>query len=302
MTLDQLRIFLAVAEHSHVTRAARDLNRTQSAVSAALAALQAGHGVRLFDHVGRGIVLTQAGREFVDTARALVAQADAAVRMLDDLSSDTRGRLRIHASQTIASYWLPRFLIALREAYPGIDIGLTVGNTEQVARAVTEGEADLGFVEGAVSQLDLKRRVVALDELVLVLSADHPMAARARFSAEDYLSLRWILREPGSGTRSEFLSHLASLGLELEALTIALELPSNEAILAAVAAGPYAAMLSRRAVGHGGGDSLCIRPVTWAPRPERPFATLTHPDRYQTKAAAALIRLIQQDTARPERS
>lgn len=292
MTLDQLRIFLAVARHSHVTRAARDLNRTQSAVSAALATLQTNHGVRLFDHVGRGIVLTQAGRDFVDTARALVAQAEAATRMLDDLSSETRGRLSIHASQTIASYWLPRHLIALRETYPGIEISLTVGNTEQVAGAVTEGTADLGFVEGAVSALDLKRRVVAQDELVLVLSADHPLAGQQAFSADDYLSLRWILREPGSGTRSEFQAHLATVGVALEALSIALELPSNEAILAAVAAGPYATMLSRRAVGSGGPErTLRIRPVTWAPRPERPFATLTHPDRYQTRAAKALIAL-----------
>ncbi len=294
MTLDQLRIFLAVARHSHVTRAARDLNRTQSAVSAALSALQTNHGVRLFDHVGRGIVLTQAGRDFVDTAQALVAQADAAATMLDDLSTETRGLLRIWASQTIASYWLPRHLIALRELYPRVDLALTVDNTEHVARVVSEGAADLGFVEGAVSTLDLKRQVVAQDELVLVLSADHPQADLEQFTEADYLSLRWILREPGSGTRSEFQAHLATLGVTIDSLSVALELPSNEAILAAVSAGPYATMLSRRAVNFDkAAGALRIRPVTWAPRPERPFAVLFHPTRYQTKAAKALIALTQ---------
>ena len=74
MTLDQLRIFLAVAGEGHVTRAARALNLTQSAVSAADSALETRHGVRLFDRVGRGIVLTDEGQAFVPTARALLAQ------------------------------------------------------------------------------------------------------------------------------------------------------------------------------------------------------------------------------------
>jgi len=76
MTLDQIRIFLAVAERGHVTRGAEALRLTQSAVSASIAALEAQHGVRLFDRVGRGIVLTAEGTAFVPTARALLAQAE----------------------------------------------------------------------------------------------------------------------------------------------------------------------------------------------------------------------------------
>src|SRR5260370_13160302 len=91
MTLEQLRIFIAVAEKQHVTRAASELNLTQSATSAAIAALEARYGIKLFHRVGRGIVLTQTGRDFLNEARAVVARAKAAAQVLDDLAGLKRG-------------------------------------------------------------------------------------------------------------------------------------------------------------------------------------------------------------------
>ncbi|MEI9902172.1 MAG: LysR family transcriptional regulator [Hyphomicrobium sp.] len=70
MTLEQLRIFVAVAERQHMTRAAEDINITQSAASAAIAALEARYGVKLFNRIGRRIELTQTGRVFLGEARA----------------------------------------------------------------------------------------------------------------------------------------------------------------------------------------------------------------------------------------
>ncbi len=289
MTLDQLRIFLAVAREGHVTRAAGQLNLTQSAVSSAIAALEAQHGVKLFDRIGRGIRITEAGTRFAGAAQAVLAQAESAELMLNDLSMKTLGRLRVHASQTVASYWLPPLLMAYHEAHPLVELRLETGNTAQVAGAVMAGHADLGLVEGDVPQGDLTRQVVARDELVLVMSAAHPLAGR-EIRGSDYLSFPWVLRESGSGTRSEFGHHLGELGFAAEDLSVALELPSNEAILSAVAAGEGLAMLSRRAVEFAeAGGAVAVRDVTWAPRPERAFALLTHPGRYRTRAAAALI-------------
>src|SRR5579863_6888081 len=152
MTLEQLRVFVAVAERQHVTRAAEALNIAQSAVSAAVAALEGRHGAKLFHRVGRGIELTEAGALFLVEARAVLARADSAELVLSELSGLKRGALSVYASQTIASYWLPRYLVAFRRAYPGVAIRLSVGNTSQVAAAVRAGAADLGFVEGAVEE------------------------------------------------------------------------------------------------------------------------------------------------------
>ena len=189
MTLEQLRVFVAVAEREHVTRAAEALNLAQSAVSAAIAALEARHGARLFDRVGRGIQLSEAGRLFLVEARAVLGRVDAAELVLSELGGLKRGTLAVQASQTISSYWLPRHLVAFRQAHPGIDIRLRVGNTAQVAAAVHEGDAELGFVEGAVDDPALTSRPVARDQMVIVVGPDHPWATprgyRTRRSVRD---------------------------------------------------------------------------------------------------------------------
>jgi len=82
MTLDQLRVFVAVAEREHVTRAAEAMSLTQSAVSAAIASLESHYGVALFHRVGRRIVLSEEGRLFLEEARAVIARATAAERVL----------------------------------------------------------------------------------------------------------------------------------------------------------------------------------------------------------------------------
>src|SRR5947209_3231711 len=174
MTLEQLRIFVAVAERQHITKAAQALNLAQSAVSASIAALEERHATRLFHRVGRGIELTEAGQLFVPEAKAVLARAAAAELALAELGGLIRGTLAVQASQTIAGYWLPRHLVAFRRAHPGIDIRLGIGNTREVARAVHEGAAELGFVEAEVDDPLLTSTRVARDQLVIVVAPDHP--------------------------------------------------------------------------------------------------------------------------------
>ena len=132
MTLEQLRIFVAVATREHVTQAARDLNLTQSATSAAVAALEARYQTKLFDRVGRRIVLTAAGKAFLVEARSILARVASAETVLNDLAGLKRGQLALAASQTIAGYWLPAFIHRFNAAHPAIKLQLSIGNTEQV--------------------------------------------------------------------------------------------------------------------------------------------------------------------------
>src|SRR5260370_3763125 len=126
MTLEQLRIFIAVAERQHVTQAASELHLTQSATSGVIAALEARYGIKLFDRVGRGIVLTQTGRDFLNEARQVVARAKAAAQVLNDLAGLKRGSLTLAASQTVANYWLPPRIETFRKAHPGIALALAI--------------------------------------------------------------------------------------------------------------------------------------------------------------------------------
>ena len=290
MTLEQLRIFVAVAERQHVTRAAEALNIAQSAASAAIAALETGHGTRLFHRIGRGIELTEAGRIFLVDARAVLARAEAAELTLAELGGLKRGTLAVRASQTIASYWLPRHLVAFRRAYPAIEIRLGIGNTAEVAAAVRDGAAELGFVEGAVDDPSLLSVTVARDQLELVVGPDHDWATVERLDPGRLTETEWVMREPGSGTRSVFEAALERFGLAPGLLKVALELPSNEAVRAAVEAGMGAAVISASVVAPSIESGLLHR--VRLDLPERTFDVLRHRERYHSLAAEALLKLI----------
>lgn len=290
MTLEQLRIFVAVAEREHITQAARDINLTPSATSAAIAALEARHATRLFDRVGRGIALTEAGRLFLPEARAVLVRAHAAEKVLADLAGLAHGTLALAGSQTVANYWLPPLIESYRTRYPGIAVSLSIGNTDFVAARVQEGADDLGFIEGDVDAPVLAATPVADDEMVLVAPVTHRWSWRAPASAAELAEGPWVLREPGSGTRAIFEAYLQEVGAAPRALRVALEYPSNEAVRAAVEAGSGATVISRRVVEGS------IRAGTMAlidyPLPSRRFLSLRHRERYSTKAAQAFLDLI----------
>jgi DNA-binding transcriptional LysR family regulator len=290
MTLEQLKVFVAVAEREHVTRAAEALNLAQSAASAAIAALEGRHGTKLFNRVGRHIELTEAGRLFLHEAKAVLARAEAAELTLAELGELKRGVLNLAASQTIASYWLPRHLVAFRRSHPGIDVRLTVGNTTQAVRAVNEGLVELGFVEGAVNDPNLVMQPVARDRMVIVVAPDHPMARRDTVQPADLYATDWVLREPGSGTRSAFEQALLEQQILLDRLHVALELPSNEAVRAAVEAGMGATAISASVVASSIEAGLLH--LTGYKLPDREFRVVRHAERHVSKAAQALQKLI----------
>src|ERR1700744_628864 len=176
MTLEQLRIFAAVADKQHVTQAAKELNLTQSATSAAIAALEGRYGIKLFDRVGRGIVLTHTGRTFLAEARAVLARARDAEQVLRDLAGLKAGKIVIAASQTVANYWLPSRLQAFNTAHPGIELAVRIANTERVAEDVREGLADIGFIEGDIDDAALSARRIDGDGLGGVVRPQPPFS------------------------------------------------------------------------------------------------------------------------------
>ena len=290
MTLEQLRIFVAVAERQHVTRAAEALHLTQSAVSSAIAGLEARHGAKLFDRVGRGIELTQAGSLFLVEARAVLARAQAAELVLSELGGLKHGTLAVHASQTIASFWLPRHLVAFRRTWPQIDVRLSIGNTAQVAAAIHAGAAELGFVEGEVTDSALSSRPIARDEMIVVVGPEHPWIGREKVTAEELVDTEWVLREQGSGTRSVFEQALTGFGVAPSSLRVALELPSNEAVRSAVEAGMGATAISASVAAPSIEAGLLFHvPLKL---PDRHFHVLQHAERHPSRVATELLQMI----------
>lgn len=285
MTLEQLRIFVAVAEREHVTRAAEMLNITQSAASGAIAALEARHDTKLFHRVGRGIELTDAGRMFLHEARAVLARAASAELALSEYSGLKRGTLRLVASQTIAGYWLPERLAAFHRRFPAIELSVAIANTEGAARQVLDGGAELGFIEGAIDEPALAHWKIGTDRMSLV--GREPIGAMTNAWMKN---APWIMRERGSGTRSTLEEAIRARGLDPDELNVVLTLPSNEAVLAAVRAGVGYAVLSHLVVAPMiEAHALCALPFDIA---DRPFFGLRQKERYRSKAADALLEVI----------
>ena len=287
MTLEQLRIFVTVAQCMHVTRAAEELGITQSGASAAIAALEARYGLPLFHRVGRRIELTEAGRTFLPSAQAVIDQVAAAAQSLAELSTLSRGTLSIFASQTVANYWLPARLTEFRTKFPDIKLRLQIGNTMQVADALLKGTADLGFAEGPVDEAALEEIEVPGDRLVLVFAASHPWAARRKVSLTELGAASWVMRERGSGTRQNFEEALRKLDVSADSMPIMLELPSNEAVLAAVESSAGVTVISELVIkGRSNLRSLDLG------LPPRAFRILRHKERFQTGAQKAMLAMI----------
>ena len=289
MTLEQLRIFATVAEMLHFTRAAEVLHLSQPAVSAAIAALEAEHGLRLFDRIGRRVELTAAGQLLHGQARAILAKVEEAGTMLAELSGLSRGALRLAASQTVGNHWLPPRLLRFAEAYPGIRVDLSIGNTEQVAEAVRDGRAELGIAEGVVTDSALVSEPIDGDRLRLVVGARHPWASLGRVDRDTLAAGRWILRESGSGTRALFEAAIRGVGLDPGGLEVAMTLPGGGIIRSALLAGVGVGVLSDLILAEDVAAGRIVA-LEGLDLPSRPFHLVRHRDRHRSLAERAFLR------------
>ncbi|MCX4469478.1 LysR family transcriptional regulator [Micromonospora sp. NBC_01655] len=251
-----LEVLLAVARTGSLSAAGREIGLTQQAVSARMAALEAQTGVRLAVRTTRGADLTPAGVVVAQWADRLVRVAQEVDAGLASLREDTRSRIRVSASLTVAEQLLPSWLVSLRadthrRGQTPVQVVLEATNSDHVIEQVRSGCADLGFVEGPGVPRGLGSRIVAHDELVLVVPPDHRWARRAsRIEADELCETPLVTREVGSGTRESLATALRQvLGGTRRQAPPALELSTTAAVRAAVLAGAGPAVISRLAVG-----------------------------------------------------
>ncbi|MCO8276419.1 LysR family transcriptional regulator [Actinoplanes sp. TRM 88003] len=238
-------LLLSVARLGSVGRAAAEHRISQPAASARLRELERRVGLTLLHRTPRGSTLTETGALVADWARSAIDAAEALAAGLAALRATHESRLTVAASQTVAEYLLPAWLVALRAAHPGLAVTLQAANSADVAAAVLTGQVELGFVEGPDLPSGLQAEVVATDRLTVVVAPAHPWARRRRaVTAAELAEAPMVSREAGSGTRRAFEQALG----DLVAVAPLLELSSTTAIKHAVAAGSGAAVLSSLAV------------------------------------------------------
>ena len=240
LTLRQLDVMVSIARTGSTTEAGRQLALSQSAVSAALAELESQLGTRVFDRVGKRVVLNDCGRLLLPRALAVLDQ----MREIEHLIDDGAGSLRVGASTTVGNYMMPSVLGAFQRRWPMTRIELEVGNTREVVDAVAAYRVDIGFIEGPCHHPELTVHAWMDDELCVVAAPSHP-AALAGAPPAALAAARWILREPGSGTRDIVESILLP---HLGVFASTMHLGNSEAIKRAVAEGMGVSCLSLRVV------------------------------------------------------
>ncbi len=179
-TLDsrQLHAFSALARRGSFTLAAKDLFLTQSAVSHAMKALEDDLGTRLVDRVGRRVLLTQAGEQFLRHTEKILREMEAARAGLDNLSKWGHGRLRVGASATACQHILPTVLREFRQSYPKCVIRIEPGDHGAQVELLRGGHVDLAFALESSTQAQQEFSFVSLfhDELRFLVSPLHPWA------------------------------------------------------------------------------------------------------------------------------
>ncbi|MEG3437491.1 LysR substrate-binding domain-containing protein [Pannus brasiliensis CCIBt3594] len=294
MTLDQLDIFLAVAEHLHFTRAAEALYITQPAVSAAIASLETEYGVKLFHRVGRHIEITETGRLLEREARQILDRVTLTERGLRELNNLQRGELKLGSSLTIGNYWLPEKISDFQSQYPAIVINCTLANTEEICIGTANGRFDIALIEGEVKKdLEncLERDIIGSDRLVIIVGRSHPWYERESIELPELMETDWVMRESGSGTQQRFEEALSNWGIDLDRLKVTLVLNTGEMVKAIVenshsAAGISELMVKKelelgtlrsiRVVDRSGDSPRTLEFI-------RPFLKIKHNQRFQTR-------------------
>lgn len=262
-------IFLAIARTGSLGAAAREFGLTQQAVSARLASMEAQIGVSLAVRTTRGSQLTPAGVLVAQWAARLIDVAHEVDAGLGSLRTESRQRIRVVASQTVAEQLMPNWLVSLQAARPDAsapEVILTATNSERAIASVRDGSADLGFVENPGPPKGLGSSVIARDELVVVVPPGHKWTRRsAGVSAAELANTALVTREPHSGIRDSLTAALReALGDDMAQAPPVLELTSAAAMRAAVLAGAGPAVMSQLAVA----DDLAIGRLRAVPVPE----------------------------------
>lgn len=244
VTFRQLRLFLALADTGSVSAAARAMHVTQPTASMQLREVADAVGLPLHEVVAKRVHLTDAGRELARTARAMIGEWETFAQQVDATKGLERGRLRVAVVST-AEYFVPRLLGTFCDRHPSIEISLEVQNRDGAVARLRDNLDDLYVMSMPPSDVAIEDRVLMPNPLVVIAPASHPLASRAGIGLRDLRDARFILREPGSGTRLATDAHFRAAGFTPN---LRLELGSNEAIKEAVAGNLGVAVVSVHAL------------------------------------------------------
>ena len=249
-TLQQLRIFKAIASEKSFTQAAEILFVSQPSLSKQIKTLENHLGILLLNRTGNKISLTEAGNVFLQYSERILALCEESCRALNDLKDGERGNLKVGASQTIGAYLMPRVLTLFAQSYPQITLNIDIDSTRIIAKKVADRIIDIAIVGGDIPtglKKNLEIEDFVEDELILIIPKSHPFA-RKKISQEDLYHLNFITLDSNSTIHKFIDNILIQNNIQTKQFNVIMELNSIEAIKTAVSLGLGAAFVSSSAI------------------------------------------------------
>ncbi len=287
MTLRHLRIFIEVCRQNYnITRAAENLYISQPAVSLAIRELEEYYGVKLFERISRKLYITEVGKQMEEYAAHLLSMFDDMERGLRNW--DSVGVLRVGASMTIGSQFMPEYVGVYQTLYPGMEIKVRVGTSESLEQELLDNRLDIALIEGIVHSQHLVCEEYMEDSLVTVCGANGVFRPGEKVSIERFRSQKFLLREKGSGTREEFDSAARLAGFSVEPLW---ESTSTSALVNAAIHGLGIAVLPRRMILEPLEKGLIVQFEVEGIDLRRRFMIVHHKNKYLSASAQNFIDL-----------
>lgn len=259
MNIAELEALKAVAETGSFTRAADRLGMSQPGLSRQIQRLERELGTRLLERRGTGAILTDAGRESMQFAIRTISDFDALVSRFGPDPSALTGVIRIVASSTPAEYLVPALVAEFTREHMGISVEVSVADSAQVARTLSDRQADLGLSGMPSSSIGYSVFPMAQDEIVLAVSTKHKFADQRSITIDQLRDENIIEREGGSGTWQTVVQSLSSAGIELPEHKTSITLGSTQALIAAVGQNIGIGFVSDHAVNSHSSNVVAVK-------------------------------------------
>ena len=247
----ELNIFLTAAETENFSKAARQLNLTQPAVSMQIRALEKKLDVSLFHRIGRTLALTERGKALMPLARDMVNRAVRIEEEIESLKGEVVGHLKIGCSTATGKYILPHLVARFRRLHPKVQISIYNHSRDMVFNELCDGLIQIGVLSFEPDCKEVGYRHFFTDHVVLIVPTNHLWAERDVIAPEELRSVDFIMRDKESGTRQEVEVALQRVGLSLNDLNVVMEIGNSEAISMAVEEGIGVAFVSRSIARRG---------------------------------------------------
>jgi DNA-binding transcriptional LysR family regulator len=291
----QLYIFFKVARLQSFSKAAQELSISQPAVSIQVRELENSLGTSLLHRMRRELRLTETGEAVFSYTQRIFALAEEMHSVVQDIQGLHSGKLTIGSSTTPGEYILPWLIGKFRREHAGIQVSMTIANTQSVIDQIYAHELDLGMAGSPVNIKGLASFPYVQDNIVVISAPNHPLAQQEKISIRELRKHDFIMREPGSATRKTAEVLLNARNIEPQ---VTMELGSNEAIKRAVAAGLGLGVLSEFSVTPdvAAGMIKVLQVSRW--ECHRQLSVFYRDDKYLSAAQSAFLEFLRNDQSR----